>query len=71
MADEVTISTLAEAIAHADEWERIAAELARDLHLAELRITTLRAQLSVYRKGYGIAMSLAKPAPKFEQETVE
>ena len=71
MAEEVTISTLAEAMAHADEWERIARELARDLHVADMTITVLRAELKVYRLGYGMAMELAKPAPKFEPEPVE
>lgn len=68
MAEEVTISTLHEAIAHADEWEAIARKLARDLHFAELTITTLRAELRVYRLGYGIAMDIIKPEPATQQQ---
>lgn len=65
MAAEVTISTLPEALAWGDEWERIARQLARDLYLMGQEIDTLRAELRVYKLGYGIAVELAKPEPKF------
>lgn len=65
MSEEVTISTLLEAIAWGDEWERIAREQEREIHMLRSELGVLRAELRVYKQGYGIAMELAKPAPKF------
>lgn len=61
----LTIETLAQAIEWGDEWQRIAQEQARELHMLRVELDTVRAELRVYKLGYGIAMELAKPAPKF------
>ena len=68
---DVTLTTFDEAIAWGDDWHERARELARRVYMLEVELSAVRAELDVYKKGYGIAMSLAKPAPKFEQETVE
>ena len=68
---DVTLTTFDEAIAWGDDWHERAKELARRVYQLEVELSTVRTERDVYKKGYGIAMSLAKPAPKFEQEPVE
>ena len=70
MADVITISTIDEALAWGDEWHRIARDLARELYMVEMELAYQRSLADTYRAGYAIAMNLAKPAPKFEPETV-
>ena len=58
----MALRTVGQAVAWGDEWMRRAID-------AETELQTLRAELEVYKLGYKIAMSLAKPEyeaqPKF------
>ena len=58
------LKNTAQAVAWGDMWMRYALELQNEN-------ATLRAELDCYKAGYKLAMSLAKPAPKFEPETAD